>query len=219
MEKTLSSGEIILRREDISPFLFSIVSGKVRIEKNDNIHYLSEGDFFGEEGAVLKKPAEYTAIAGDETVLALFKDEALEEFFSKNPEKAIRMVHKNIALSYDMSADFSDKSPAYIKLLNIISQFVPEKVSGGDDKIKLSVSLMTLAEKMEMSIPSVRVLLWMSESFGDIRLSEDSNIYSSNLLDIKRKIVSINLRRFFCDENKNRKGKGHFNLSCEFENL
>ena len=210
MEKTVSTGEVIIRRGEISPSLFVIKIGKVMVESENRVYYLSGEDFFGEEGVLLKKPSRYTAVASDETVLEVFNVEEIEIFLNKNNDTNIRMMKKSIALAYDKCDNFSESSSIYLKLLEELLIFAKGK--SGPGKHKLDTSLLHLAEKLKISTPSLRVLLLEADKFGAVYLSPDSEIYTVSEDNLRKKINSSYLRNFFIIGDDKAVGRGKFNL-------
>jgi len=211
MEKDYNSGEVIVKRGEISPYLYIILSGKVKIEESEKTYYLSEDDFIGEEGVFLKKPAQYTAIAAAETGVKLLKEGELETLLESGPDKILRIIRKSIAKRFDASDEFSEKNPLYISLLEIVEASIPFNVNT-TEMIKVDISLMSLTEKMQISIPSLKNLLSVAERIGDISISEDSSIFTKNSSELKSRISSLYQSLFFGEAESEKRGLGQNNL-------
>ena len=73
MEKEFLPGETVLLAGDLSPYLFLIKRGSVKLEGNGECFFLSEDDFFGEEGCFFGKPSRFSVTVGEETLLQLME--------------------------------------------------------------------------------------------------------------------------------------------------
>ena len=73
MEKEFLPGETVVIAGELSPYLFLIKRGSVKLEREGETFFLSEDDFFGEEGCFFGKPALFSATAGEETLLQLME--------------------------------------------------------------------------------------------------------------------------------------------------
>lgn len=214
MEKTLSAGDVVIKKHEISQNLFFINKGKVRIEFEDTMCYLGENDFFGEEGVFLKKPSIYTAIARDEVVINILTSQEAKTFLSQMPEKALQMIYKNVAQAYNKHDILSEQSELYKNLLEIIYTHLP----GDQEKnVKVDLSLMNLAEITELSIPSLRSIFSVVEEWGDIYLSDDSTIMVPFRTYLEKRLFDMSIKKYF-SFSPNKFGWGKFTIYNDFIN-
>ncbi len=212
MKKTVSSGEIIIKREEISPYLYIILIGKVRIEDSHGIYYLSKNDFFGEEGVFLKKPSSCTVIASDETEVMILPEAEVLSFIKEYPDIAMTIIRKNIARACNSHKQFNEKNYYYQRLLEILISALPQE-SITPDFMKTQISLITVAEKIGLPIPSVRALFTMAQPMGDLFLDKESIIHAKNASYLRNRIQKMSLEQYFgLDKLEGEKGVGHFNL-------
>ncbi len=209
VERHYATGEIILRRGEISPFLHMVVKGKVRVEEPSGFFYLSAGDFFGEEGAFLRKPSPFTVLAGDETVLSLLRDADLEKAMGEQPELASRIVRKSVARVGEVFTETSPFSKGYVRAL---LHLLPHLEGEYEGYRRVDISLMDLAENLGISLPSLRILLSESRRFGDVRLEEETMIFSRCGDSIRRRLLQVRRDRFFGVEDSGLRGVGNINL-------
>ena len=134
MQRHYGAGDIIIRREEIAPFLFRIENGKVRFEIRGHVWFLSGGDCFGEEGVFLGKPASYTALAAEETTAILLSRDEAASFFAENLPSSLLIIHRTVANLHEATAPLSPGNYHYLRLLKVL---LPYAQQGGDSLLSL----------------------------------------------------------------------------------
>jgi len=171
MEKEFLPGETVVLAGEISPYLFLIKRGGVKLEGNGETFFLSEDDFFGEEGCFFGKPAQFNVTAGEETLLELMENTEAEEFFAGDPKAAFTLFIKNSAKANEKEEPFNEISPQHIKLVAGVLPYVVEK-SGIDPVYEVDLDLETLAAQIELSTDKLLNLLNLSKMFGYVSFAE-----------------------------------------------
>jgi CRP-like cAMP-binding protein len=211
MEKHYAAGEIIIRRDEIAPFLVRIRSGKVRFETPDDRWDLSDGDLFGEEGIFLKKPSPYTAAAAIETTVELLTEPEAASFLAGTPAAALLAIQRNVARLHRPTGPLTADNMRYMHLLALL---LPHTVSHGDAGAfsKLSISLQDIAVLLETTPESVRMLLSEASLFGDLVLNEDDSISAKGTEHLRNRIAAARNASYFPSGPTRRYGIGHYNL-------
>lgn len=89
--------EFIIQEGDIQPYLYIILSGRVRVSKTRNdkekvISYIRQGDVFGEAGIFINMKRTADVIA-DENVHVLRMDrQTLFQFFKRHPDSGVKVL-------------------------------------------------------------------------------------------------------------------------------
>ncbi len=97
-EITFGKGQLIFRQGDYADVMYDIISGKVGIYQNyqtkneDQITVLNAGQTFGEMGMIECYPRSATAVALEDTVLAVIGEEEIKDYFSNKPEKLLSLM-------------------------------------------------------------------------------------------------------------------------------
>ena len=165
MEKEFLPGETVILTGEISPYLFLIKRGSVKLEGNGESFFLSEDDFFGEEGCFFAKPSLFNVTAGEETFLELMESAEAEEFFAGNPKAAFALFIKNSARADEKREPFNEMSPQHIKLVAGVLPYVVEK-GGAEPVHEAGIDSVTLAAQIELSEDKLLDLLNFSKIFG-----------------------------------------------------
>ncbi|MFO7735304.1 MAG: cyclic nucleotide-binding domain-containing protein [bacterium] len=216
MNETYSTGEIILRKGEISPFLYLIEEGRVKIDKpGETVFFLSVPDMFGEEGIILGKPSPYTAVAADESKMLLLKKNQLEEFFSTHPENTVRLIKKTVASSHDMDENVCEDSRIYISVITILLDSIDSDTLPTMET-KVDMSLIKLAERTTLSVPSLRKFFNETEKFNDVRLSGSGEILMPAPEETRKKISRKLFQRYFQDVIPFETDIGKYNLRATY---
>lgn len=209
MEKLFSSGSVIVRRHEIAPFLMHIVSGKVSCEIPGRSWHLSDGDFFGDEGVFLKKPAPYTAYAAEETVISMMGETEAAAFLAGQPATALAAIHRAAARLYEPTGPLTPDNPLYLRLLKVL---LPYASQDNDGFSRLSVTLDHLASSLDITVESVRTLLKESAALGAVRIDDDDTVRAQGAECLRRALSAGQSTRHPFSIETNRYGRGHFNL-------
>lgn len=211
MERHYAAGEIIIRRDEIAPFLVRIRSGKVRFEMSGQCWDLSDGDFFGEEGVFLRKPAPYTASAGVETAVELLTESEAASYLAGTPATALLAVQRTVTRLHEQTAPLTPDNSRYLRLLRLIlphtrSSTAPDQFS------KLSITRADLAALMGTTPETLSVLLSVATPFGDLRMDEDGTLYAKGTEHLRDRISATRNAGYFLSGPSRRYGVGHYNL-------
>lgn len=175
MEKEFLPGETVVLSGEISPYLFLIKRGSVKLEGKGESFFLSEDDFFGEEGCFFGKPALFNVTAREETLIQLMERDEAEEFFSEDPKAAFALFIKNSARANDREEPFTAMSQEHIKLVAGVLPYVVEK-NGSDPVYQAGIDLETLAAQIELPADKLPDLLGFSKIFGYVAPGDNGKI-------------------------------------------
>ncbi len=210
MEMFKNPGEIILRKGDITPVLFFIAKGSVRIETDtENPFFLKENDFFGEEGVFLRKPSNYTAIVSEIADIRFIQRDEVSDFFKAKEDRILKLIKKSVAKTFDSIDDLTKTSPNYLFFLDKVIEH--SNFSSNKDEVSLDISLLTLAEEMSTSLPVLRTFISESENFGHF-IFKDNKLIVKNINTVKDFVSQSFLNLFVQDNLQGKDGLGNFNL-------
>lgn len=205
MEKEFLPGDTVLFAGEITPFLFMIKRGSVKLEKNGEVFFLHKDDFFGEESCFFGKPALFNVIAKEEAQLQLMERDEAERFFCDNGEKAFTLFIKNWARANDKEEPFDEMSPLHMRLVACILPFVVEK-SGREPVNEAGIDIETLSSEIEMPKDKLEELLGFSKVFGYVAFSE-GKIFTCGRDKLGSLFMKYNRERIFAGA-KGEKGLG-----------
>ncbi len=211
MERHYAAGDIIVRREEIVPYLIRIETGRVRFEMGGQVWSLGDGDCFGEEGIFLGKPAPYTALASEETTVTLLSEAEAEAFLATNPVAALRAVLRTTARLHEGVASLSVENPHYVHLLKTLLPYAPREADPSSFT-RLSLDGVALAEMMGVGEETVRRLLTEAAVLDDVRIGEDGMILVKGAEYLRRRIVEGRSAAFFAEAPRKPYGRGRYNL-------
>lgn len=123
--KTFKKNEIVFREGDAGDFMFEIVSGGVGVysdygkPEQKHLATLEKGDFIGEMGMIEKKPRSATAVALENSELALITGENFDEYLKKEPKKAVRILRYTSSRLRKLSVDYVGACAAASEYLRI----------------------------------------------------------------------------------------------------
>lgn len=219
MEKEFLPGDTILAKGSFSSELFFIKHGKVKMDDGNSSFFLSENDFFGEEGCFFNKPSSFTVMASEETSLDVMDSAEAETFLTENGAFAFRMFIKSVADKGENKEPLSIFSPEYMRLVAGILPYIIDK--NGENLIcEAAIDLPTLAAQIEFSESEIVNLLNCSKDFGLLYLSE-GKILSCGKAKLTALFKDYNRREIFAGI-KGTKGLGNisfFNIVCEKTNI
>ena len=185
MEKEFLPGETVILAGEVSPYLFLIKRGRVKLEGKGENFFLSEDDFFGEEGCFFGKPSQFSVTAGEETLLEFMESTEAEDFFAGDPKAAFKLFIKNSAREHEKEEPLNEMSPQHIRLVAGILPYVVEK-NGSDPVNEAGIDIETLAAQIEFSTDNLMNLLNFSKIFGYVAFA-DGKILTCG----KNKLVSL----------------------------
>lgn len=155
MQKNIfRSGEIIIREGFVSGFLYYITNGSVKIERKDGSFFLSDGDFFGEEGVFAEKVAEYIATAVVETVVESYIESELDSFIDSHRDSAIRIFTKSVSLASSF-CDVANSKNFQIRFLESLENLCFGTGSGMDGV----TSIVSLATETGVKISELKKMI------------------------------------------------------------
>ena len=209
MEKEFLPGETVLLVGEISPYFFLIKRGRVKLENKSEVFFLSEDDFFGEEGCFLGKPAVFNVTACEETLLSIMEKDEAGEFFTNNGEAAFTLFIKTSARANEKEEPLTGMSPQHIRLVAGVLPYVLEK-SGQEPVFEAGIDLETLAGQIETTKDNLLNLLTFSKTLGYIAF-EDGKILTCGKEKLLTLFKTYNRERIFAGAS-GEKGSGTFSF-------
>ena len=97
-EKTFSNGDIIIREGDSGNTFFQLLEGKAAVYKNygqsDEVQVaiLDQGQYFGEMAVIETYPRSSTVVATGDVKVVEIPAEALNDYFTQNPDKILAIM-------------------------------------------------------------------------------------------------------------------------------
>ena len=97
-EKTFSNGDIIIREGDSGNTFFQLLEGNVAVYKNygegDEVQVavIEPGQYFGEMAVIETYPRSSTVVATGDVKVVEIPAEALNEYFTQNPDKILAIM-------------------------------------------------------------------------------------------------------------------------------
>ena len=172
MEKEFLPGDTVILAGEVSPYIFLIKRGSVKLEGNGETFFLSAEDFFGEEGGFFGKPSQFSVTVSEETILQLMEHDEAEKFFKENGDKAFALFMKNSARANEKEEPFNEMSPQHIKLVAGILPYVVQK-EGSEPVHEAGIDLETLAAQIELSKDNLLNLFGFSKMLGYVAFADD----------------------------------------------
>lgn len=209
IEKEFQSGDLILEKGEISSFLFLIKHGRVKLDDGRRSFFLSEDDFFGEDGCFLGKPSAFSAAACEGTSLGLLESEEAEKLLSGNGEKAFSLFVRNAARMSDDTPPVVPLSPEHMRLAEGILPYVVEK-NGDDVSFEAEIDLETLAAQLGMKEEKLLDLFAFSRSFGYVAY-EDGKVLSCGKTRLMKLFKDYSREKVFAGV-KGQKGLGRISF-------
>ena len=114
--KVLKKGEVIFKEGDLENCMYKIITGSVGIyanygkEEEKLLVDLKAGEksFFGEMGMIDEEPRSATAVAMEDTEIAVITSENFAEFFKENPEHIIYIMQNMSKRIRNLTNDYLD---------------------------------------------------------------------------------------------------------------
>ena len=106
-------GDIIFREEELHPYMYKILKGKVALYVNyehdhENIlGILKDEQFFGEISMLTGKPQVYTAVALSDALIMKVDEEQLDQFLSDNRSNTMNILRSMAKLIVAQNLDIS----------------------------------------------------------------------------------------------------------------
>ena len=97
-EKTFSGGEVIIREGDTGNTFFQLLEGRVGVFKNYDkddevqVAVIEPGQYFGEMAVIETYPRSSTVVAIGDVKVVEIPAEALNEYFTQNPDKILSIM-------------------------------------------------------------------------------------------------------------------------------
>ena len=97
-EKTFSGGEVIIREGDTGNTFFQLLEGRVGVFKNCDkddevqVAVIEPGQYFGEMAVIETYPRSSTVVASGDVKVVEIPAEALNEYFTQNPDKILAIM-------------------------------------------------------------------------------------------------------------------------------
>ena len=97
-EKTFNNGDIIIREGDSGNTFFQLLEGEVAVYKNygkgDEVQVavIEPGQYFGEMAVIETYPRSSTVVATGDVKVVEIPAEALNDYFTQNPDKILAIM-------------------------------------------------------------------------------------------------------------------------------
>lgn len=177
MERTFSTGTVILERNSISNLFFVIIRGRVKFESGNKTFFLSDNDFFGEESAFLRKSNPYSIVAAEETVIQIFDIQEAKDYIFGNPKIFFSIFVKNISRTWECVESVTEKHPAYIGFIEKIFPYVTKNDSETPDS-ELSITYDDLSSRTGLESEKTTVFISSITHLGHIRMDNGGKIFT-----------------------------------------
>ncbi len=138
--KEFKNGDVIFRQGDPGDCMYDIFSGRVGIytaygaPEEKLIAELKAGEFFGEMGLLDKAPRSATVVALEDTLVYVINESDFNEFFMKQPEKALQIMRQ-------LSQRLRKRTEDYIEACRAVHEVIENEKQGKPRSKKLSEKL------------------------------------------------------------------------------
>ena len=208
-EKTFSNGDIIIREGDSGNTFFQLLEGNVAVYKNygegDEVQVavIEPGQYFGEMAVIETYPRSSTVVATGDVKVVEIPAEALNEYFTQNPDKILAIMEVFGSRIKKMTDDCNEAKKYFIKFTDRYDKsdyFEFEDDVNNDDVEELSVikGNAGMGNKLAVDIMNGEgpdILMNVSQ-FGQLNNSnylvdlspfvKDRDMYFSNIIDGSR---------------------------------
>jgi CRP-like cAMP-binding protein len=185
MERTFSTGTVILEKNSISNLFFVIIRGKVKFESGNKIFFLSDNDFFGEESAFLRKSNPYSVIASEETVIQIFDIQEAKDYIFANPKIFFSLFVKNVSRTWECADSVTERHPAYIGFIEKIFPYVTKSESE-KPIAELGISSAELSSRIGLELEKIASLISSIEHLGHIRMESNGKIFTIGTKNLQK---------------------------------
>lgn len=185
MERTFSTGTVILEKNSISNLFFVIIRGKVKFESGNRTFFLSDNDFFGEESAFLRKSNPYSVVASEETVVQIFDINEAKDYIFGNPKIFFSLFVKNISRTWECAESVTEKHPAYIGFIEKIFPYVTKSEVETPIAV-LGITLAELSSRIGIEPERTASLILSIEHLGHIRMESNGRIFTVGKKDFQK---------------------------------
>jgi CRP-like cAMP-binding protein len=197
-DRPYSIGELILSKGNISDAVYVIVRGKVRVELGEETFFLSDGDFFGEEGLFLNKPSPYNAISVEETLIHVLNEEEANRHIFKNPETSFTVFVKSFGKTWRDFKPFSESASRYVRILEEIIPFAGH-ADGEEQFVPAAISLEDLADKVQTSVENLVADITRASTFGHVKIKGGQKILTAGKGILQKKVYEYYRKQFFSE--------------------
>ncbi len=187
MERSYQPGETVLIKNELSGNFFIIIRGRIKFELNGKRFFLSDGDFFGEEGVFFNKPNPFSVTAAEETQVQIFDRNEAKNFILHNHDAAFNMFIRNSARFSEGIEPVSDLSHVHIKILERITPFVSHS-EGDFPEYEATTDIEKFSTMLQMTTDKMVNLLETVEPLGYVKLSSKGKILTSGKSRINKLI-------------------------------
>lgn len=134
--KEFKNCDVIFRQGDPGDCMYDIFSGRVGIYTDYGapdeklIAELKAGEFFGEMGLLDKAPRSATVVALEDTLVYVINESDFNEFFMKQPEKALQIMRQ-------LSQRLRKRTEDYIDACRAVHEVIENEKQGKPRSKKL----------------------------------------------------------------------------------
>lgn len=189
MEKTFQAGEIVLTKNEFTHNFYVVVRGRIKFEFDGRKFFLSDGDFFGEEGVFFNKANPFSAVAAEETKVQILDKNGAKEFISKNYEAVFSLFIRNSARFFDGIDPLSETNGTHMKTVEALLPYITKSESDLPD-CEAGISIEKLSSKLDMSREKLLFLFEFVEPLGYLKLSATGKIFTvgkKEIMELRKK--------------------------------
>lgn len=202
------AGTLVIRPGIISPGTYIIKKGRVRRESGGAFSSLKQGDFFGEEGALINAPATYSIVAIEDTTVQLLDTKSLIETLMNDRDLLQRVVGKLVSGNWDTIHENRDEQTMFVFAL--LEQLLDQKESSGEIPLATVVEQLGLPEKTVVSV--IEQIAFEEGAF--LSLQEENILFSKEKINdfLSHRRVELFITACMQHNIDNQKGVGEFTL-------
>ncbi len=178
--KEYSKGEVLFDEGSIANNMFFVNEGKVKLYKYTRdgkeqiLHILSEGEFFGELNLVNSSIHNFSAKAIKDTKICILSNEEMKKIIIKNPQigiKLLQSVGERLAnmenLAQNLATNDADSRVAYL-LIDLLEK--SKNVNGDKNEINIQMSREDMANCVGVTRETLSRKLRSFEEEGLIKI-------------------------------------------------
>jgi len=206
MQISFQPGDTVLIKNELSTSFYIIIRGKIKCGIGEKTFFLSDGDFFGEEGVFFNKPNPFTITAAEETLIEVLDKDGAEEFIKTNQNAVFNIFIRNSARFFEGLEPVKSSTVSHIRIIEGIIPHVSE-TEGDSPQQPASINLDELSLMLDMDPDKLSYLMNAFESLGYVKLSPTGKIMTRGRNDLAALIKKHYAKNIFCDA-ENGKGSG-----------
>ncbi|MDU3336919.1 Crp/Fnr family transcriptional regulator [Paraclostridium bifermentans] len=193
---TFNKGDILCTEGEESSKLFILSSGSVKLSKLTNegkeqiVHILNEGEFFGESNLFDNRAiSNFTATILEKTNVCIMSKDSFEEVLSKNPNIAFKIINqlsKRLVETENIALNLATND-VHSRIANMLLDF-SEKYGVKSNEgiiVRMPISREGMGNYCGITRETISRKLPMFEDIGAIKLKGNKTIIIRNLNQLK----------------------------------